>query len=127
MEISIVIPVHNEEATIASQLKSLLEMIAQNGLDAEILLVDDNSTDNSGKIAEEISLIYPRLKVIHRKSEPGFGKALKAGTRQAVGKYIIWTMGDQSDDVQTIPRMLVALRDGYDLVFGSRYMHGGSR
>lgn len=127
MEVSIVVPVHNEERTIGSQLLSLVEMMDREKLDGEIVMVNDNSTDCSGRIAKEIASRYSRVRVIHRHSDPGFGKALKVGTEQARGKFVIWTMGDQSDDVGTIPRMIHILNNGYDLVFGSRYMKGGSR
>jgi hypothetical protein len=54
------------------------------------------------------------------------GAALKEGTRSARGKYIVWVMGDNSDDLSTIPKFIRTLKNGADIVFGSRYMKGGS-
>lgn len=54
------------------------------------------------------------------------GAALKEGTRKAEGTYIVWVMGDNSDDLSTIPKMIRSLEKGEDMVFGSRYMKGGS-
>ncbi len=54
------------------------------------------------------------------------GKALKEGTQKAKGKYVIWTMGDLSDNPKTYKKIIKKLDSGLDLVFGSRYMKSGS-
>ena len=127
MNVSIVIPAHNEEGNISELLDSLIKL---NGSlkNFEIIVVDDNSFDKTGLIAYNYSKKYKNIRVVHRsKGVNGMGAALKDGTNAARGKYIIWLMGDNSDDVTTIPKLIEKLKNDYDVVFGSRYMKGGSR
>ena len=127
LELSIVIPAFNEEGNIHSLVDSLTDMINTNKWDAEIIIVNDNSSDSTGKISDEIAQNNPQVKVIHRKKgDNGMGFALMEGTKNAKGKYVIWTMADKSDRLETFPKILGKLREGNDLVLGSRYMKGGS-
>ncbi len=123
-EVSIVIPVYNEEENLAKLLQDLLHRFKKT---AEIVVVDDCSSDNTGMIADSYAKRYPSIKVLHRKKgKNGMGAALKDGTRAASGKFIVWVMGDNSDDLSTIPLFINKLKKGADMVFGSRYMDGGS-
>lgn len=127
-ELSIIIPAFNEEGNIPSLVDSLTRLIKDKKWDAEIIIVDDNSTDSTGKISDKISDKNEYVVVIHRKKgDNGMGFALREGTKKAKGKYIIWTMADKSDSIKTFPAIVNKLRGGYDLVFGSRYMKGGSK
>ena len=127
-DISIIIPAFNEEGNIPSLIESLTNMIEAEKWNAEIIVVDDNSNDLTGKISDEISEKNKYVRVIHRvQGNNGMGFALMDGTRSAKGKYVIWTMADKSDRIETFPRILDKLKQGYDMVFGSRYMKGGSR
>ncbi len=126
--ISIVIPAFNEEKNIPPLIDSLTNLINKERWNAEIVIVDDNSKDLTGKISDEIARKNKYVKVIHRKTgNNGMGFALRDGTYYAKGKYIIWTMADRSDKLETFPKILKKLKQGYDMVFGSRYMKGGSR
>ncbi len=128
MNLSIVIPAHNEEGNLEGLVNDLLELQKGKGWDCEIVIVDDNSSDNTGKIADDYSKKFDNVSVIHRKKgNNGMGFALKEGTKNAKGEYILWIMGDRSDDMETIPKMIEKLDDGYDMVLGSRYIEGGSR
>lgn len=128
MELSIVIPAHNEEGNLELLINDLLKLRSDKNLDCEIVIVDDNSSDNTGKIADEFSKKFTDIMVIHRKKgNNGMGFALIEGTKKARGKNIIWVMGDRSDDLSTIPRIIDKINKGFDMVLGSRYMKGGSK
>lgn len=125
VKISFVIPTYNESGNITTTLSNLSLRIKEEGWDAEILVVDDNSPDGTGKIVEELK--NPIVRTIVRKKNPGFGLALNAGTKEARGEYVVWMMGDACDSLDTVPKMLDLLTGGSDLVVGSRYVEGGNR
>ena len=128
VKISIVIPAHNEEENLSFLLEDMIRLINENKLDCEIILVDDNSTDKTGEIIDSYKNTFSNIKTIHRKSEKkGMGFALIEGTKKTNGKIIVWTMADRSDDLNTIPKLIQKIDNGYDMVIGSRYMKGGSR
>lgn len=127
MNVSIVIPAHNEQGNISKLLSDLIKL-KRSFKNFEIIVVDDNSSDKTGLIASSYSKKYKNIRVLHRsKGINGMGAALKDGTKAAKGKYIVWAMGDNSDDAATIPKLIKRLNNSYDMVFGSRYMKGGSR
>jgi len=127
MNASIVIPAHNEQENLPKLLDKLMNL--KSALkDSEIVVVDDNSNDKTGFIADSYSKKHRNIRVLHRKKGiNGMGAALKDGTKIARGRYVVWVMGDNSDDLSAIPRFIGRLKNGYDIVFGSRYMKGGSR
>lgn len=128
MKISIVIPAHNEEANLSSLLDSLVQMSDSLKWDYEIVIGDDHSADSTGSIADEYSRKNPRIKVIHRRNSiRGMGNTLIEATKVAKGDIIIWTMADKSDSLETYPVMVAKISEGYDLVFGARYIKGGSK
>jgi len=122
MKTMVVIPTYNERGN----LESLLHRIFLVKPDAEILIVDDNSPDGTGQIAEEIGKNDKRLHVLHRPEKAGLGKAYIAGFKYALqhGADIIFEMdADFSHDPDTIPGFFDKIRD-YDIVIGSRYIKG---
>lgn len=125
IKISIVVPAHNEEENIGSLISDLLRL---KDIWDELIVVDDNSADNTRKIIDKFSKKIKNMVVIHRKKgNRGMGFALKEGTRRAKGDIVVWVMGDRSDDLNTIPRIIEKIQRGYDMVVGSRYIKGGSR
>jgi dolichol-phosphate mannosyltransferase len=126
MKLSAVIPAHNEEGNIEPLVNSILQMFGKHGLDAEIVIVDDNSSDRTAKLSDQLAKKRRDVSVIHRKGNPGMGNALMEGTKKAKGQFVVWVMGDRCDNLETIPKMVRKLEGGYDMVFGSRYMAGGS-
>lgn len=127
-KISVVIPCLNEEKALATCLVEIIETIRENKLDAEIILVDNASTDNSLNIAKEFAQHFPRLKVL---SEPvrGYGSTYLRGLENARGEYIVMGDADGTYDFRDIPRFVKELEAGADLVIGNRFsgnMHRNS-
>jgi len=118
--ISIVIPAHNEEGNLERCIDEIKRVLGK--VDYEIVIVDDNSTDRTGEIAD--SLAGGRIRVIHRKPPRGFGRAIKDGLRAARGDIIIPVMADLSDDPKDILKMVEKIEKGYDVVLGSRFIPG---
>jgi len=93
----------------------------------EILVIDDDSPDGTGRIADEIAAAEPRVHVLHRKGKEGLGKAYLAGFRWALERdyaLVLEMDADFSHNPRYLPGMLAAARDA-DLVLGSRYVRGG--
>lgn len=131
MKVSFVIPFHNEEDNAAAMLDRVTQFVKTQKWDFEIVPVNDRSTDATAQILDDYAKKYPNVKPAHRRGGADLGNtigaALKDGTKAATGNVIIWTMGDMSDDTQTYKDIVNKIQDGYDMVFGSRYMPGGSR
>lgn len=126
MKFSIIIPAHNEEENIPVLMKNLLTFIKRKKLKAEIILIDDNSTDSTPEICEKFAKEYDNVYTIHRTKNRGMGNSLKEGTRQAKTDVIVWLMADLADDLNIIPKFLDKIKNGADMVFGSRYVKDGS-
>jgi len=122
MKTVVIIPTYNERANIEALVKALL---AQDNI--EIIIVDDNSPDGTGQIADELSRRHPGVHVIHRPAKLGLGTAHIAGFRKALamGADRILTMdADFSHHPRYIPALLAGSQS-CDLVIGSRYVEGG--
>ncbi len=131
MEISFIIPFHNEENIVALMLQRVIRFGRTQCWDFEVITVNDRSTDSTKQILDRFAEKYPNIHPVHLEGRKdlgnSMGKALKAGTKEAKGKIVIWTMGDMSDDTKTYKDIVEKINQGYDMVFGSRYMPGGSR
>lgn len=132
MKISFVVPFHNEEKNCGPMLERILDLGKTHKWKFEVIAVDDKSTDGTAHILDSYTKKNKNIKVIHRmrKSEElgnTMGKALRLGTSKADGDIVIWTMGDRSDHPDTYNEIILKINEGYDLVFASRYMHGGSK
>jgi len=127
MKISIIIPMYNEKGNAPVVLGRLAESRRAWPDEYEIIAVDDSSTDGTSDILKDYSNRYEGITaVIRRGEERGMGMALIRGMKEAAGDIIIWVMGDLSDNPEKIPEMVEKIKEGYDVVFGSRYMKGGS-
>lgn len=124
--LSCVVPAHNEVGNIAKVVQTLTNTFEScpdiSGY--EIIIVNDNSSDGTGHLIDTISMSNSHIQPVHREGSPGFGNAIKAGIKQAIGDIIIPVMGDLSDDPRDIIIMIQKLDEGYDIVYGSRFIHG---
>ena len=123
--VSIVVPAHNEEAGLGEHISKVQNLLKKRKIAAEIVLVNDNSTDNTGLVCGKLARKYKNVRVIHRKSDPGMGGALMLGTKHARGDIVVWLMGDISDDLNAIPKFIENIESGQDMVIASRYIKGG--
>lgn len=125
--ITVVIPTYNEADNLP---RIVAELFALPTLGLRILVVDDNSPDGTGRIADELAARYPeRLSVLHRTEKNGLGPAYIAGFKRTLttdADYIIQMDADFSHQPSYIPQMIARLEEGYDLVIASRFTAGGS-
>lgn len=109
--LSIVIPARNEAASLAKLIPRLREIRP----DAELIVCDDGSTDETGEIASRLG-----ARVIRHAHGVGNGAAIKSGARAARGSLIVFMDGDGQHDPADIPRLLAKVQDGYDMAVGAR-------
>lgn len=91
----------------------------------EIIVVDDGSTDGTAQILEDLKKRVPVLRAIQNAGEHGFGRAVACGLRHMFGDAAVIMMADESDDCRDVVRYWKLLNEGWDCVFGSRFMKGG--
>jgi glycosyltransferase involved in cell wall biosynthesis len=121
---SSVTPAKNEAKNLPELIERLDAVFKKLGEPYEIIVVNDNSTDDSKAVLESLRLRFPALKPIHRPAYPGVGNAIKEGLSAAKGNIIVTLDGDLSHDPAEIPALLKGL-DTHDFVCGSRYIAGG--
>jgi dolichol-phosphate mannosyltransferase len=118
------IPTYNE----ADNLEPITQAVLKAEPRVDILVVDDNSPDGTGKIADALAAKEPRIRVLHREKKEGLGRAYLAAFRWALAEgytYIIEMDADFSHDPRYLPSLLDAAEAGADLALGSRYVTGG--
>jgi dolichol-phosphate mannosyltransferase len=118
----VVVPTYNERVNLPLIIPSILLQDPR----IEVLVVDDNSPDGTGELADELAAANDRIHVLHRPGKSGLGKAYLAGFRWALEReydYIFEMDADFSHDPKFLPEFLKAIADA-DLVIGSRYRHG---
>ena len=124
---TVILPTYNERENLERFVEKLQEVFTANGLSGRIMVVDDNSPDGTGRIADSLAERYQNLAVIHRQEKQGIGPAYISGFKQALTtdtRYIFEMDCDFSHDPTNIPAFLKAIEDA-DLVLGSRYVPGG--
>jgi len=126
LELSIVIPAHNEVAVIKDTLLSLYSRLEMEQLSFELVVVNDNSSDGTTEILDELCTVNQRIRRIDNNPPNGFGFAVRCGLDAAVGKYVAIMMADASDDPDDVVKFFrMAEQEGLDAVFGNRFAKGG--
>ncbi|MEP7358706.1 MAG: glycosyltransferase family 2 protein, partial [Anaerolineales bacterium] len=116
IEVSVVMPCLNEQESIGRCVERAAGALQRLALAGEVIVADNGSTDGSIEIAERLG-----AQVVHQ-SERGYGAAYMKGIAAARGRYILIGDSDNSYDFDDLPRLIEPLRQGYDLVLGSRFM-----
>jgi len=121
----IILPTYNEKDNLADLIKAILNLQI---VDLHIMVIDDNSPDGTGAIADQLSQTHPEVTVIHRAGKMGLGSAYIAGFKKALalGAYYVFEMdADFSHNPKEIPNFIKAMQAGYDVVIGSRRIPDG--
>jgi glycosyltransferase involved in cell wall biosynthesis len=119
VDISVVVPVYNEEENLPVLIPQLNEVLRGLGKRYEMIFVDDGSTDQSRRLLKEKFLQYPQIRILGFKKNCGETAAGAAGLKEARGEIVITIDADLQNDPNDIPRMLEYLKD-YDMVTGWR-------
>jgi len=123
--LSVVIPARDEEGCVASTVEHLHVELKLREVPHEIVVVDDGSGDRTWAILEELAQKHPEVRPIQNKGLHGFGRAVICGLEKVKGDAVVIMMADESDDCRDVVRYWQKLNEGYDCVFGSRFMRGG--
>ena len=124
MGVSVILPTYNERGNIAILVENLLMVLDSHGLKGEIVIVDDNSPDGTGTIADALSKRDGRVKVVHRPGKLGLATAISDGSQAASHEIIVTMDSDLSHPPGIVPELISAL-DEVDIAVGSRYAEGG--
>ncbi len=124
--LSVVIPAHNEERYIADTVKDLLSTLRAAGINHEILVVNDNSSDDTERVLIALCHEYPEVRYVSSTPPNRFGYAVRCGLAAFRGDAVAIVMADGSDDPADLVRFYQKLQEGYDCVFGSRFIRGAS-
>jgi dolichol-phosphate mannosyltransferase len=122
--LSVVIPAHNEAETLETTVSMLITALETAHIAHEIVVVNDNSTDGSCDVLAALAAQYGTLRVIENTPPNGFGLAVRAGLHACRGDAIAIVMADGSDDPEDLIKYYNKLNEGYDCVFGSRFIVG---
>jgi dolichol-phosphate mannosyltransferase len=123
--LSVIIPARDEEGCIASTVEHLHLELNLHKVPHEIVVVDDGSQDGTWRILKELRAANPSLRPVQNPGPNGFGSALIYGFDQMRGDAAVIMMADESDDCRDVVRYWNVLNQGYDCVFGSRFISGG--
>lgn len=123
--LSIVIPAHDEEDCIAKTIKSISQLLEHRVIPYEILVVNDNSRDHTEGVLQELSIQNHKVRYINNYYPNGFGFAVRCGLENFKGDAVIIVMADSSDAPENIIDYYYKLQEGYECVFGSRFIKGG--
>jgi glycosyltransferase involved in cell wall biosynthesis len=117
--ITVFFPCYNEQGNVARVVERADTVLSRIGADYEIIVVDDGSADDTGRIADEIAARNRRIQVIHHARNLGYGAALQSGIHAATKDLVFYSDGDGQFDIEELPPWL-PLMDQYDIVVGYR-------
>jgi dolichol-phosphate mannosyltransferase len=126
MKLSVVIPAYNEAESIPETLLTLYQELSIQKIDHEILVVNDNSKDSTLTVLQELTQKIPSLVIHTNKGPNGFGYAVRYGLERFSGDCVAVMMADLSDSPQDLVAFYNKMLEGYDCVFGSRWIKGGA-
>lgn len=119
---SIVIPAYNEGARLGATLEKVLSYTHARGWDAEVIVVNDGSRDNTSDIVREYAAANPALRLVENPGNRGKGFSVRMGMLSARGRIVLFSDADLSSPIEEAPKLLQALQAGADIAIGSRWL-----
>ncbi len=124
LKLSVVMPAQNEEGSVGRTVEGVAAVLEREGLDYEIVVVNDDSEDSTEAVVAALGERNPRIRVHRSHNERGFGNAIRAGLDVFTGDAVAIVMADASDNPEDLVRYHQLLEEGYDCAFGSRFVAG---
>jgi glycosyltransferase involved in cell wall biosynthesis len=122
---SIVIPVYNESARIPAALASVVGCIHARGWNAEVLVVNDGSTDSTADVVRAFAQTAPEVRLLENPGNRGKGYSVRSGMLQARGNVALFTDADLSAPIEEAEHLFAAIKQGADIAIGSRWLQSG--
>jgi len=122
MTYSIVIPAYNEGRRLAPTLDKVLGYVRQQGWDAEVIVVNDGSRDDTAEIVRSFAEKDPLLRFVENPGNRGKGYSVRHGMLKARGEVIVFSDADLSSPIEEMPKLLQRLESGADIAIGSRWL-----
>jgi dolichol-phosphate mannosyltransferase len=126
LKLSVVIPARDEEGCLDETLRNLVEALRPQQIPFELIVVDDGSTDQTAALVEGKAATVPQIRLVRNTGHHGFGMAVRVGLDHVTGEAVAVVMADGSDSPADLVSYYRKLLEGYDCVFGSRFIRGGS-
>src|ERR1700761_3189326 len=120
--ISIVIPAYNESARIGKALNEVLRCVHERNWHAEIVVVNDGSTDSTAAMVRQFAESHPEVRLLNNPENRGKGFSVRNGVLHAVGEIVMFTDADLSAPMEEAERLFAALEEGADIAIGSRWL-----
>jgi dolichol-phosphate mannosyltransferase len=124
MKLSVVMPAQNEEGSVGATVEGVVAALEREGIDYEVVVVNDDSEDMTEAVVEAIGASNPRVRCHRSHYERGFGMAIRAGLDVFEGDAVAIVMADASDDPEDLIQYHRILEQGWDCAFGSRFVPG---
>ncbi|MBC7381612.1 MAG: glycosyltransferase family 2 protein [Bacteroidia bacterium] len=125
MKLSIVMPAYNEAESIPETVQAIYDKLSSENIVHQILVVNDNSKDNTVEVLTALKLRIPTLDILTNEGPNGFGYAVRKGLENFNGDCVAVVMADLSDSPDDIVKFYFKMLEGYDCVFGTRWSKGG--
>ena len=122
---SVVIPAHNEEESLPHTVAGIHQTLMRENIPHEIVVVDDGSKDRTWAVLQELRQTVPTLAPVQNTGAHGFGRAVICGLNHVKGDAVVIMMADASDSPDDAVRYWRRLNEGWECVFGSRFVKGG--
>jgi dolichol-phosphate mannosyltransferase len=126
MKLSIVIPARDEEGVVGATVERIVAVLSREWIEHEVIVVDDWSEDGTAAAVERIAAAHPQVALLRSRRRPGFGHAVRTGLDAYTGDAVAIAMADGSDSAEDLVAYHRLLENGYECVFGSRFMPGSS-